>query len=384
MNSGLMSESDYILLVDDRIDNLNLLANILTEAEYNVRRVKSGVLALNLAKSREKPALILLDILMPELDGYQVCRQLKSEEDTRDIPVIFLSALDEIQNQSRGFEVGGADYITKPFNAREVLIRVRHQLNLKKLQERRILEAELRQTLLKEREVNEFKSQIIQTISHEYRTPLSVILNSCELIEYRLREYISPPVKKHFNRIKLMVGRLTNLINDVLFVDRLKQKEFEFDLTSFYPVGLCEESIASLQNFQENQRNIVFSYPPEMGQQQIYFDPLIFKQIIEQLLKNALKFSGVESEVRLELSQEDNQLIVQVEDRGIGIPVEDRDRIFEAFYRGSNVETRPGVGLGLSIVKKCVERCKGEIDFRSQVGGGTRFTIKLPPSLDSV
>ncbi|WP_413160167.1 ATP-binding protein [Capilliphycus salinus ALCB114379] len=384
MNSTLISESEYILLVDDQIDNLTLLANILTEAEYNVRRVKSGTLALNLAKSQEKPALILLDILMPEIDGYQVCRQLKSEEDTRDIPVIFLSALDEIQNQSRGFEVGGADYITKPFNNQEVLIRVRHQLNLQKLQKQRILEAELRQSLIKEQELNRFRQKIIETISHEYRTPLAVILNSSELIEYRLRDQITPAIKKQFDRIKLMIVRLTNLVNDVLFANQVERDNIELNITSFNAVETCQSIIENLQKFSENERTIRFSFSENLNQENINFDLFIFRQIIEQLLKNALKFSGVESVVSLQLIREDHQLMIEVADRGIGIPLEDQDRIFELFYRGSNIETRPGVGLGLAIVKKSVDLCQGEINFSSQVGEGTCFTIKLPLSIEDL
>ncbi|MEB3282798.1 MAG: hybrid sensor histidine kinase/response regulator [Lyngbya sp.] len=381
INHNLIGESEYILIVDDQLDNLTLLANILTEAKYNVRRVKSGTLALNLAKSQQKPALILLDILMPELDGYQVCRQLKSDENTRDIPIIFLTALDEIKHQSRGFELGGADYITKPFNSQEVLIRVRHQLNLQKLQKQRILEAELRQNLIKEQEVNQFKSQIIQTISHEYRTPLAVILNSSELIEYRLRDRINPALKQHFDRIKLMIDRLVSLINDVLLINQIKSLNFELNPKPFNPVKSCEDLIQCLQNFQEAEGRIRFSFSENLSQETIHFDPFIFQPILEHLLKNALNFSTVDAGVSLQLIREENQLIIEVEDRGIGIPLENQDRIFEVFYRGSNVETRSGVGLGLAIVKKCVDLCQGEIHFRSQVGQGTCFTVKLPLSV---
>ncbi|NET85060.1 MAG: response regulator, partial [Moorea sp. SIO1F2] len=218
-----------IMVVDDTPTNLQLLSSILIEQGYQVRSMIDGLLALESALC-DPPDLILLDIIMPKIDGYEVCKQLKSNQKTQGVPVIFISALDETWDKVKAFAVGGADYITKPFQVEEVLARVENQLTLHKLQtqlieqnqllqqeirdrisaqaalealnqelETRIqartvelrdyleqlrnLESQLRQSLEREKEVSDLKSRIIFTISHEYRTPLMTILSSVELLE---------------------------------------------------------------------------------------------------------------------------------------------------------------------------------------------------------
>ena len=197
-----------LLIVDDKIDNLRLLFTTLSQEGYEVRRVLSGKQALK-AIEFEPPDLILLDIKMPDMDGYEVCSRLKQNQNTREIPVIFLSALSEAIDKVKAFEVGGADYITKPFQLSEVIARIENQLKVKRLQQkiqdqnqdlearvearteelrqknRELIEYQqkLSQALSKEKEISNFKSNIIKVINHEFRTPLTIIFASVELLE---------------------------------------------------------------------------------------------------------------------------------------------------------------------------------------------------------
>ncbi|NEO62082.1 MAG: hybrid sensor histidine kinase/response regulator, partial [Moorea sp. SIO4G2] len=324
-----------IMVVDDTPTNLQLLSSILIEQGYQVRSMIDGLLALESALC-DPPDLILLDIIMPKIDGYDVCKQLKSNQKTEGIPVIFISALDETWDKVKAFAVGGADYITKPFQVEEVLARVENQLTLHKLrtqlieqnqllqqeirdrisaqaaleslnqeletriqartvelrdylEQLRNLESQLREALDREKEVSDLKSRIIFTISHEYRTPLMTILSSVELLEkYRHRLNDSQQVK-HFWRIQAAVKHMTTLVNDLLFINQA-----EFDRLDFKPVVLnlvtfCQELFAPIQSSLGAKHSLVFSSVRDW--EPISGDPKILRQIMTNIISNAIKYS---------------------------------------------------------------------------------------------
>ncbi|MEB3282796.1 MAG: hybrid sensor histidine kinase/response regulator [Lyngbya sp.] len=367
--------SEYILLVDDELDNLAVLSALLTQQGYSVRRVLNGQKALDLVRSNQPPVLVLLDIMMPEMDGYQVCQEMKSDETTREIAVIFLSALDDVRNKVKGFEVGGADYITKPFESLEVITRVQHQLGLRKLQQQIQLEAQLREALIQEKEIKEFKRRIITTISHEYRTPLSIILTSAGLLEH----YCDPEnakQQKHINRIQQMVQHLSSLVNDVVLINELEQETVILQPVTLNLIEFCQTLIAELQVIRQRKNTINFSYhQPELFGK---WDERILRQILSHLLSNAIKFSPPESEIELKLIENPDEIEFRVKDQGMGILLENREKIFEPFYRGDNVGTIQGEGLGLAIVKRCVNLYEGDIRFQTELNQGTTFIVKLP------
>ena len=378
MNSiSYLESSEYILLVDDELDNLAVLSALLTQQNYTVRRVLNGQKALNLIRSDEPPALVLLDIMMPEMDGYQVCQQMKSDEKTREIPVIFLSALDDVKNKVKGFEVGGADYITKPFESLEAIARVRHQLGLRKLQQQIKLEAQLRESLIREREIKEFKRRIITTIAREYRTPLAIIITSAGLLE----NYCDPEnikQQKHIQRIQQMVKHLGSLVNDVVLINELEGEKVLPQPVTFNLIEFCQTLSAELQTARQVGERIKFSYRGD--EFLVKWDERILRQILSNLLLNAIKYSPPESEIDLKLVREPDEIRFCVQDRGAGIPPENRDKIFDPFYRGDNVGKIQGEGLGLAIAKKCVSLCGGNISFQTEIDKGTTFTVTLPLS----
>ncbi|KKD34571.1 hybrid sensor histidine kinase/response regulator [Limnoraphis robusta] len=376
MNSiPYLEPSEYILLVDDELDNLTVLSALLAQQGYTVRRVLNGQKALNLLRSKEPPALVMLDIMMPEMDGYEVCKQIKRDEKTQDISVIFLSALDEVKNKVKGFEVGGSDYITKPFESLEVMARVENQLGLRKLKQHIKLEAQLRQSLIKEKELTELKRRIITTISHEYRTPLSVILSSAELLEHYC-DSENEKQQKHIKRIQQMVQHLSSLVNDVALINEFEQDQVILKPITLNLIEFGKILISEIKLVRKVKQKINFSY---QGHEFLAkWDERILRQMLSHLLSNAIKFSPADSEIDLKLIQQQDTIQFQVQDRGIGILAENQEKIFDPFYRGDNIGTIQGEGVGLAIVKKCVNLYGGQILLKTELNKGTIFIITLP------
>ena len=241
---------------------------------------------------------------------------------------------------------------------------------------RQQLESEMLLALEKERELNELKSRIVATISHEYRTPLTTILSSTELLEQYGSNWTEDRKRKHFQRIQASVKYLTELVNDVLFIN-----EAEVGSLKFEPAPLNIEQVIRelVEEFQlEDAGKHIITLECQEASTNALLDKNLLQSMLRNLLSNAIKYSSEGSQVRLELIFEESKVIFRISDQGIGIPSSDQVQLFNAFFRGSNVGTIPGVGLGLVIVKETVDLHRGEIVVNSEVGVGTTFTVTLP------
>ena len=411
MNNSLNETSKGdILIVDDKIDNLRLLFTTLSGEGYEVRRMLSGRQALK-AVEFDPPDLILLDIKMPDIDGYEVCSLLKQNPQTAGIPVIFLSALSEAIDKVKAFEVGGADYITKPFQLSEVIARIDNQIKLKRLQNKikeqnqllhslnQDLEArvearteELKQknqelieyqeklsrALTREKEISHFKSNIIKIINHEFRTPLTVIFASVEILERALNKLNKEQQENIFKRIQEAVKHLKFLFEEVLFFEKENIENINLDREE---INLLDFAKSIVQEFNYNKRNEqIVRFESEGYFENFKWNQKILRQIITNLLSNAIKFSPENSTIDFKIVGNSKQVQFIIKDSGIGIPQTDRERLFDSFYRGDNVGNIGGTGLGLSIVKKCVDLYRGKIEFSSKVDVGSVFTVTLPLS----
>lgn len=280
-------------------------------------------------------------------------------------------------------------------------LRKRNEQLHAEIDRRKRLERELLLALGKERELNELKSRIFATISHEYRTPLTTILSSTELLEHYGSRLTEESKQKHFQRIQAAVKYMTELVNDVLFVNQSEIGSLEF---SPVPLDIEEISREVVVGFQGNatdeqgekmemgrirkltlsttkkNSSTTISFRCEGACNQAFLDKKLLQSMLRNLLSNAIKYSPNEAEVQLNLNLQDNEAIFQISDRGIGIPPQDLERLFNPFFRGSNIGVTPGVGLGLTIVKECVDLHGGEIFVNSEVGVGTTFTVILPLS----
>ncbi|QIZ70453.1 sensor histidine kinase [Oxynema aestuarii] len=376
-----VSERPTILIVDDTPDNLRLLSAMLSDRGYEVRKAINGRMAL-IAVEAAHPDLILLDIMMPEMDGYEVCTQLKSSPKTEEIPVIFLSALNEINDKVKAFTVGGADYISKPFHEREVLIRVENRLMLRRLQKQlseqntKLLEQNerLNQLNAELERSNQELEQFAYVVSHDLQSPLQSIIGFVDLLAYKYKNKLDEKANRYIYFIEDGAKRMQQLIQGLLAYSRVGRKGGEFeavDCTAI--VDAVKHNLSA--SIAASQAEVICHPLPEA-----IADPLQLSQVFQNLIGNAIKFCRSEEPPKVDISAErkDDQWLFKVSDNGIGIEAEYFQRIFEIFQRLHTAEEYPGTGIGMAICKKIVERHGGQIWVESTVNVGTTFYFTLP------
>ena len=247
---------------------------------------------------------------------------------------------------------------------------------LGEIQKAKEYEMMLQASLKNEQSLNEFKSRFISTTSHEFRTPLTSILSSSELIKRYGRNWEQTKVDEHLDRIKYSVDHLTNLLDDVQTINRTDNGKINYNPQLINLRALCDEIIVEAESHSKSSHNFIFKYKTEKNN--FILDRKLIRFMLLNLLSNAFKYSPDGGDVVLEISADGNNLKLRIEDCGLGIPEEDRKHLFEPFHRGNNVNNIPGTGLGLSIVKKSVEIHSGQIKYNSVLGQGTNFTITIP------
>ncbi|MDP8965695.1 MAG: HAMP domain-containing histidine kinase, partial [Cyanobacteriota bacterium] len=264
--------------------------------------------------------------------------------------------------------------------------------------QRKQAEGEIRKALEKEKELTELKSRFISMTSHEFRTPLTTIQSSAELLERYSQKWTPERKLTHLHRIQTSVKHMTKLLNDVLIIGKAEAGKLKLTPAPLELEKFCRDLVEELQLNDTNQHAIAFTCSWQLetgglgqpGQGGISNAPLssqfpipcmdekLLRQILENLLSNAIKYSPTGSTVDFTLSCFSDRAIFQIRDRGIGIPAEDQQRLFETFHRATNVGTIAGTGLGLAIVKKCVDIHQGQVVVESEIGVGTTFTVTLP------
>ena len=388
-----------VLIVDDTIYNIQLLSLMLIRQGYKVQQATSGLEALDKV-NQILPDIILLDIRMPDINGYEVCTRLKSNPVTKDVPIIFISSIEEPSEKVEAFSVGGVDYISKPFQLIEVLARIETHLRLcslqKKLQEQNEqlqLSAEvLSRSLKHERELSQMKTDFISVVSHEFRTPLTTIQSASELLEYY--EWTKEEQVEQLHQIQSEVKHMTALMEDVLFLSRSNTNKSKLNLNKFDLLRFCSQLLRQMQKtFAQDYTLNSFIYissnhttienlhlQNDLPTLIVKMDEKLLRQILTNLLTNAIKYSPQNKIVDFQLTVEKDHVIFVISDHGIGIPKEDLEHLFGAFHRGKNVGILPGTGLGLSIVKNCIDIHDGSISVESQLDIGTKFTVVLPIS----
>lgn len=387
-----------ILLIEDDIQDVDLIQEYLTKSKHFEMTLES---ASYLGEALERLSeggidLVLSDLSLPDEQGLDTFRQLYAQ--CPDVPIIILSGLDDEEVAVTALSEGAQDYLIKGlFNSRQLIRAIRyaferHQLRKElkqqaELLEQRVIErtAELQEAkeaiasaLEKEKQLSELKSRIITTISHEYRTPLTTIASSAELLEHYRHKWDGSKQLKHFQRIQSCVEHMTTLVNDVLFLNQAEVEKLQCNPTPLELAAFFQELIDEWQSTIRDKQRLTFVSKGEV--RQFLGDAKLLKQIVNNLIGNAIKYSPDGGEVVVRLNSENNQVKFQVCDEGIGIAPEDQHSLFEPFNRGNNVGTIGGTGLGLSIVKKCVDLHKGQITVDSVEGVGTTFTVTLPLS----
>lgn len=418
---------DFILIVDDDPANLTILKQSLSGLGLSVRIATSGQKALTHIQ-RQRPVLILLDIKMPDIDGFETCKRLKSSPDTANIPVIFTTAASAPEDKLKGFAAGAVDYITKPFQAEEVLARVNvqlqcHRLNqiledqnqqlLIEIRSRRETELQLKrlneeleqrvqartnaleqsQQALKKRNVeldharqeaekaNKTKSAFLSSISHELRTPLNGILGYAQLLQ---RDADLSDLQNEGMDVITQCGQdLLSLVNDLLDLGRIEAGKLDLQPASINLASFLDDIVSTCQIYAA-EKSLEFVYEAsEHLPQDIIIDARRLRQVLLNLITNAVKFTNqgsVTFSVRLCASsmQDRGPIRFTVEDTGIGINSADLQAIFRPFERGRPLaKNRPGTGLGLAISQQLLERMGTTLSVTSEVGQGSTFWFEL-------
>ncbi len=365
------NKSSAILIVDDNSNNLQILADILRGSNYKVAIAMDGLKALDFINKR-KPDLILLDIMMPGMDGFEVCEKIKSNEDTKDIPVIFISALKDTIDKVKGFEIGGIDYITKPFQKEEILVRVNSHLKLKHAQE------ELKQTNESLKAVNATKDKLFSIIAHDLRNPIEgllLMLNSFEKDPDQLNANLKSII---VNELSSTMKNIHHLLANLLLWARSQQGEIMFQPVHTDLNQIIDECISLLSRIAKEKSIRLVSELRETIP--IYADINMIKTVVRNLISNALKFTRESGEIKLTAGLLTDMIKVSIIDTGIGISKDNMEKLFQLDQHFTTIGTKKekGSGLGLLLCKTFVERNGGKISVESEENIGSIFQFTLP------
>lgn len=369
------SKKNLVLVVDDVEQNVAVVSQILRSHGYAVMAAFNGETALRMLEKRV-PDLILLDIMMPVMDGFEVCAKIKENDNLKNIPVIFLSALSDTEVKVKAFNTGGVDYVSKPFQEAEVIARVAVHIKIANL------EREQRDFIEKLTVMNDEKDRLMQIVSHDLRSPLGGIKGLSEILQNGA-EAEMPELVREFSEIIVQTSdTLLNLVNDLLDLAKIESGKQRLNIDDFDIASVLQNAVRLQEKVAISKGlQLVFQHSLPQVPFVITGDEPKITQVINNLLSNAIKFTPKGGSVDLSLSSlSDTQICIVVKDTGIGIPSEHLPKVFEKFgnHQRSGTSGEKGTGLGMTIVKTFVELHNGTIVVESEQGVGTRFTIVLP------
>jgi signal transduction histidine kinase len=384
-----------ILIVEDDSVSALLLQRALEKNAHEIIGIAdTGEKALEILEE-SMADIVMMDInLAGELDGIKTTEIINEKYD---IPVVYLSASSDAETLNKVVGTNPSAYVIKPFNIRELnmvielaIFKDRKEKELQNLNNEleekvkqrtaELYEAnkELTRALEKEREINELKSRIVLNVSHGFKTPLTSILSSAQLLQiYAEKEHpFKQKITKHAFKIEHSVRALNNLLTSVLFFGKADENKLEFKPKKIFSGAFIKEVLDTVKAGIENNVKI----KSDIGEipKTITSDPELLYQVFENLLSNAVKYSKDGKEVEFKIAYSDKKLQAVISDKGIGIPKPEQSKLFERFFRAGNVGIIEGSGLGLSIVKKCLDVLQGEITFESEENKGTTFHITIP------
>ena len=361
--SQSQNEKATILVVDDTPDNLTFISGLLKD-DYRVKVANNGEKALTIAQSANPPDLILLDIMMPGLDGYEVCRQLKANPQTQDIPIIFLTAKSNIEDERKGLELGAIDYITKPVSPPILMARVKTQLRLKASYDNL-------------RDLLRFREDMVNMMVHDLRNPITSILLAAEL----LSKYPTLPpekLKKKLDQILNGGQQLRSFVDELLLRAKLESSQLVLDRQEVDLCELCTSAITDLQEIATQNHLELIAKMPQLNHRLVNIDPSLFRRALDNLLSNAIKFSPHDSEITLTVDYPGEQgARVQVADLGPGVNDNLRQSIFEKYEIGTPMKGISQTGLGLAFCKLVIEAHGGKIYVVDNTPQGSIFIIEI-------
>jgi signal transduction histidine kinase len=382
-----------ILLVDDEPRNLRILEGILAPLRYDLRRAGSGREALEQVAA-DPPDLVLLDVMMPGLSGFDVCSRLKAQPLTRFIPIVLVTALTDRESKITGIEAGADDFINKPVDAHELRVRAQSLLRVKRLHDelqQKTVELEESNQALQQangeiaeaREAaeaaNQAKSEFLAKMSHELRTPMNAIMGFTGMVLRKAGDLLPEQHRDNLTKVIHSADRLLELINGLLDLSKIEAGRMDVNAERFDVGKLMADCCAEVTPLVKPGVTLAYRVPDDTGD--AHTDQGRLRQIIINLLSNALKYTE-KGEVAVRVAKEGEEeasLKIAVADTGAGIPATALDTIFEEFQqvKGSDPQRR-GTGLGLPIAKGFAELLGGSVSVASEEGRGTTFAVQIP------
>lgn len=369
MTTNVTLTRPSILLVDDAPESLQLLTQLLRAESYEVRPVLTGTQALQAAQNIP-PDLILLDIIMPDIDGYEVCRQLKKNPRTKEIPVIFLTGMNQDENEAKGFELGAVDYISKPFNPDIVKARIKTHLQLKIQQD--LLKHQAEELRIAYSELETFS----YSVSHDLKSPLQLIRNYSDFIYKKMTSLQDEEGAEDAMIIKMACDKMYSIISELLKLSKASMESMSLEEVNLSQ--MAESIVSDLKKWNPDRRVEFICEPNIMAK----VDFNLIQIALQNLLHNAWKYTEKETQARVEfgVEQQNNVPVFYICDNGIGFDMKDADQLFEAFKRLSNVREYEGTGIGLAIVYRIINRHAGRIWAEGKLGQGASFKFTLDTS----
>lgn len=353
-----MDTQPSILVVDDEPDNFDVIETLLHGEGYHLHYAHSGQRALDRLEVFQ-PDVILLDVMMPNLDGVEVCRQIKAHSQWRVVPVIMVTALTAKEDLARCLETGADDFISKPVNGVELRARVRSMVRIKQ-------QYDDLNNLLKLRE------DMVNMIVHDLRNPLSSVV----LAAYLLQIPNLPPTHYQEKVQQIMVAgqQLQSLIDSLLLMAKIEAGKMILDCTDVDLHALCNSAVAEMEVIAMQKDLSVVSELPEPGGS-IMVDPAILRRVLDNLLSNAIKFSPTHSQITLRAEYVEEGAKIQIADSGPGVHAELRQKIFEKYEVGTLMRNVSQLGLGLAFCKIAIEAHNGNISIEDNQPHGSVFTV---------
>lgn len=418
-----------VLIVEDSPTQLEQLRYILEKEGYDVSAAKNGLNALEVLK-HTKPELIISDIMMPELDGYALCEQVKKNPETKDIPIVLLTNLSDPQDVIRGLQSGADNFLTKPYNETFLLSRIRYILINKEIRQNSLssdmgmaivfggkkyfinsdrmqiidlllstyenaiqknkelidvnkqlvsMHNELETKNLQLQKLNEDKNKFLRIAAHDLRNPVGTILSMSSILLDEEGDSLSPQVREMIGVMESSSSFMLQLLNELLDVaviesGKLNLNIFEIDLVSLITNNILHNKPAA------DKKSIALEFKSDLEKLDATVDSVKIEQVLNNLISNAVKFSHTGKSITINLKQEEDNAVITVRDQGQGIPEAEMDKLFKPFSKTSVKSTHgeQSTGLGLSIVKKIIEAHNGRIWAESEVNVGSAFSFSIP------
>ncbi|MFZ4401751.1 MAG: hybrid sensor histidine kinase/response regulator [Bacteroidales bacterium] len=359
-----MNKDLYILAVDDNQENLRIISNFLKDEGYKIALAMDGISALKILEENNID-LILLDIMMPEMDGFEVCKKVKANPETKEIPIVFLTAKNQTEDIVEGFKIGAVDYIIKPFKKDELLIRVKNHLELA-ISRKKIIE------------MNKTRDKLYSIIAHDIRSPFAGIAQTIDAISNGFIEVGSENFTELFEMLKKRTRETSILLNNLLEWTKLQNENIALSPQQTSVYSILQECIQLLSaNALNKNITIEFNVPENTI---AYIDEVTIHTCFRNIISNAIKFTPDNGKISIDSEVVDEFIAIKIKDTGIGMSEEKVNQIFNQnmHYSSPGTKNEIGSGLGLFLVRDFIKQNKGKINVESKEGSGTSLTVSLP------